>query len=63
MMDKENTNNNKSQDVEDPPIKLKDDDRPSRVLRVITVMVYLTAVSMVALLLSLYYIFLWSKKL
>jgi hypothetical protein len=52
---------NKSQDAEDPPIKYKDDDKPSRVLRVLTVVVYLTMVSMVALLLSLYYIFLWSK--
>ncbi|KAG5670923.1 hypothetical protein PVAND_001152 [Polypedilum vanderplanki] len=64
MMDKENINNkddNKNQDPEDP-IKYKDEDKPSRILRVITVVIYLTSVSMVALLLSLYYIFFWTPQ-
>lgn len=51
---------NSSQDVEDP-IKLRNDDKPSKILRVITVSAYIFAVSFAALMLSLYYIFLWSE--
>ena len=49
-----------SQDVEDP-IKLKEEDKPSKFLRVITVSAYMFSVSFAALMLSLYYIFIWSK--
>lgn len=51
---------NEDADAEDP-IKYTDEDKPSKILRVITVSVYLFSVSFVAILLSLYYIFLWSK--
>lgn len=49
-----------AKDAEDP-IKLKEDDKPSKLLRVITVSAYIFSVSFAALMLSLYYIFLWSK--
>lgn len=49
-----------NKDVEDP-ITLKDDDKPSKFLRVITVSAYIFSVSFAALMLSLYYIFIWSK--
>jgi hypothetical protein len=50
----------KDQDIEDP-IKYGEDEKPSKVLRALTVSIYLFSVSFVAILLSLYYIFLWSK--
>ena len=50
----------KDQDVEDP-IKSGNDEKPSKLLRALTVSVYLFSVSFVGILLSLYYIFLWSK--
>lgn len=49
-----------SKDVEDP-IKLKEDEKPSKFLRVITVSAYVFSVSFAAMMLSLYYIFIWSK--
>lgn len=52
--------NSQSQDVEDP-IKLKEEDKPSKFLRVVTVSAYMFSVSFAALMLSLYYIFIWSK--
>lgn len=55
-----NLSNPKEQDAEDP-IKYRDEDKPSKVLRAFTVSVYLFSVSFVAILLSLYYIFLWSE--
>lgn len=57
MPDKEEQN----KDVEDP-IKLKEEDKPSKFLRVITVSAYIFSVSFAALMLSLYYIFIWSKS-
>lgn len=48
-----------NKDVEDP-IKLKEDEKPSKFLRVITVSAYIFSVSFAALMLSLYYIFIWS---
>jgi hypothetical protein len=53
-------NTNRTKDAEDP-IKLIDDDKPSKFLRVITVSAYIFSVSFAALMLSLYYIFLWSE--
>lgn len=50
----------KDKDVE-VPIKLKEDDKPSKFLRVVTVSAYVFSVSFAALMLSLYYIFIWSK--
>jgi len=50
----------KDKDVEDP-IKYGNEEKPSKVLRALTVSIYLFSVSFVAILLSLYYIFLWSK--
>lgn len=52
---------NKDKDVEDP-IKLKEEEKPSKFLRVITVSAYIFSVSFAALMLSLYYIFVWSKS-
>lgn len=49
-----------NKDVEDP-IKLKEDEKPSKFLRVITVSAYIFSVSFAALMLSLYYIFIWSR--
>lgn len=49
-----------AQDAEDP-IKLKEEEKPSKFLRVITVSAYIFSVSFAALMLSLYYIFIWSK--
>lgn len=54
--------NSQDKDAEDP-IKMKDDEKPSKFLRVITVSAYLFSVSFAALMLSLYYIFIWSKFL
>lgn len=67
MMEKKPNENGKTfgaskdSDAEDP-IKYSDEDKPSKVLRALTVSVYLFSVSFVAILLSLYYIFLWSKE-
>lgn len=58
MMDKRG-DSTRTHDAEEP-VKYKDEDKPSRILRVITVIIYLSSVSMVALLLSLYYVFLWN---
>lgn len=49
-----------SKDAEDP-IKMNEDDKPSKLLRVVTVSAYIFSVSFAALMLSLYYIFIWSK--
>jgi hypothetical protein len=54
------TADSQNKDVEDP-IKLKDEEKPSKFLRVITVSAYIFSVSFAALMLSLYYIFIWSK--
>lgn len=49
-----------AKDAEDP-IKNKEDDKPSKLLRVVTVSAYIFSVSFAALMLSLYYIFIWGK--
>lgn len=49
-----------NKDAEDP-IKLKEEERPSKFLRLVTVSAYIFSVSFAALSLSMYYIFIWSK--
>ena len=54
------TVDSQNKDIEDP-IKLKEEEKPSKLLRLITVSAYIFSVSFAALSLSLYYIFIWSK--
>lgn len=58
-MSEANNNNNKESDVEE--LKIKNDDKPSKIIRFLVVSAYVFSVSFAALALSLYYIFLWSE--
>lgn len=59
MSEANNNNNNKESDVEE--LKIKNDDKPSKIIRFLVVSAYVFSVSFAALALSLYYIFLWSE--
>lgn len=50
-----------NKNIEEGDIKIVDDEKPSKVVRVFTVGFYLFSVSLVSILLAVYYIFLWSK--
>lgn len=52
-------NNSREGDVEE--LKIKTDDKPSKIIRFLVVSAYVFSVSFAALALSLYYIFLWSE--
>lgn len=52
-------NSNREADVEE--LKIKNDDKPSKIIRFLVVSAYVFSVSFAALALSLYYIFLWSE--
>lgn len=59
MSEANNNNNNREADVEE--LKIKNDDKPSKIIRFLVVSAYVFSVSFAALALSLYYIFLWSE--
>jgi hypothetical protein len=49
--------------TDEQPEQKQEEESESKIIRILTVMAYLSSVSMGAVLLSMYYIFLWDPKI